>query len=136
MDCIRYELGCVLILKNSKWMHFILIRTFLGRVSKFYKLALGKCRLALAICRAQFPILVQSRLFFGDFLSWDWKKLKGWKEKLFFRANREVLIKVVIQAIPTYSMSCFRLPGGLIKELETMIWKFWWGYSNEGRKIH
>ena len=33
-------------------------------------------------------------------------------------------------------MSCFKLPKGLIHELETMIWKFWWGYDNEGRKIH
>ena len=43
------------------------------------------------------------------------------EEKLLSRAGREVLIKVVIQAIPTYYMSCFKLPKGLIKELETMI---------------
>ena len=33
-------------------------------------------------------------------------------------------------------MSCFKLPKGLIHELETMIQKFLWGYKNEGRKIH
>lgn len=42
----------------------------------------------------------------------------------------------MIQAFPTYSMSCFKLPKGLIKDLETMIRKFWWAYSNEGRKIY
>ena len=50
-----------------------------------------------------------------------WKKLQEWKEKLLSQASREVLIKVVIQAISTYTMSCFKLPKGLIKELEVMI---------------
>ena len=65
-----------------------------------------------------------------------WKRLQGWKEKLLSQAGREVLIKSVIQAIPTYSISCFKLPKGLIKEIETMIRKFWWGYSGDCRKVH
>ena len=65
-----------------------------------------------------------------------WKKLQWWKEKLLSQAGREVLIKSVIQAIPTYTMSCFKLPKGLIKELEILIRKFWWGFSGGDRKIH
>ena len=42
------------------------------------------------------------------------KKFQGWKEKLLSQAGREVLIKSMIQAILTYSMSCFKLPRGLI----------------------
>ena len=57
-----------------------------------------------------------------------WKKLQRWKEKLLSQAGKEVLIKSVIQAIPTYAMSCFKLPKGLIHELETMIRK----YGGEG----
>ena len=53
-----------------------------------------------------------------------WKKLQGWKEKLLSQVSKEVLIKSMIQAIPTYAMSCFKLPKGLIHELETMIRKF------------
>ena len=64
------------------------------------------------------------------------KKLQRWKEKLLSQAGREVLIKVVNQAISTYTMSCFKLPKGLIKELEVMIRKFWWGYSGGSRKTH
>ena len=65
-----------------------------------------------------------------------WKKLQGWKEKLLSQAGREVLIKSVIQEIPTYTMSCFKLPRGLIKELEVLVHKFWWDYSGDSRKVH
>ena len=41
-----------------------------------------------------------------------------------------------MQAIPTYTMSCFKLPKGLIKEIEVLIRKFWWGYRGEQKKIH
>ena len=53
-----------------------------------------------------------------------WKKLKGWKEKLLLQSGCEILVKVVIQAIPTHTMSCFKLPKGLINEIETLIRKF------------
>ena len=33
-------------------------------------------------------------------------------------------------------MSCFKLPRGLIKELETLIRKFWWGYDGTNKKVH
>ena len=35
------------------------------------------------------------------------KRVMGWKEKYISKASREVLIKMVAQAIPTYSMSMF-----------------------------
>ena len=47
-----------------------------------------------------------------------------------------MLIKSVIQVIPTYTMSCFKLPKGLIKDLEILICKFWWGFGGDSRKVH
>jgi hypothetical protein len=36
-----------------------------------------------------------------------WKKLNNWKVKFLSLAGREILLKAVIQAIPTYSMCVF-----------------------------
>ena len=45
-------------------------------------------------------------------------------------------MKAIIQAIPNYAMSCFKLPIGLCNEIEVMARKFWWGQRGEKRKIH
>ena len=45
------------------------------------------------------------------------------------------MIKAVVQSILVYSMSVFKLPVGLCKDIEAMIQKFWWG-NGDGRKIH
>ena len=65
-----------------------------------------------------------------------WRKLQGWEGKLLSQARKEVLIKAVIQAIPTYAMRCFILPLGLCNEIEVMVMKFWWGQQGEKQKIH
>ena len=65
-----------------------------------------------------------------------WRKLQGWEGKLLSQAGREVLIKAVIQAIPTYAMGCFKLPLGLCHDIESTIKKFWWGQRGEKRRIH
>ena len=63
------------------------------------------------------------------------KKLAGWKEKLLSKAGKEVLIKAVAQAIPTYTISCFKIPDSLCDDLTSMIWNFWWGQKGDERKM-
>ena len=65
-----------------------------------------------------------------------WNKLQGWKEKHLSQVEKEVLLKAVVQAIPTFAMRCFKLPVGLCREIETLIRKFWWDKEErEGRFI-
>ena len=65
-----------------------------------------------------------------------WNKLQDWKEKLLSQVGREVLLKAVVQAIPTFMMGCFKLPSRLLNDIEIMIRKFWWGQWGDQHKIH
>jgi hypothetical protein len=62
-----------------------------------------------------------------------WRKVQGWMEQSLSAGGKEVLIKAVVQAIPTYSMSCFKLPRGLCKHIDGVLRDFWWR-SKEGRR--
>ena len=63
------------------------------------------------------------------------RKIAGWKGKLLSRAEKEILIKAVTLAAPTYTMSCFRISDSLCKELNAMVWNFWWGQKENERKM-
>ena len=64
------------------------------------------------------------------------KQLQSWRARIFSAGGREVLIKAVVQAIPTYTMGVFRLPSSLIHDLHSLCAKFWWSGSLDQKKIH
>ena len=55
--------------------------------------------------------------------------MQGWEGKLLSQAGQEVLMKAVVQALPTYTMSCFKLPTGLCHDIEALIRNFFWGQN-------
>ena len=61
---------------------------------------------------------------FGYIREMIWHKMQGWKERLLSQGGREVLIKAKLQAMPTYTMACFKLPKSLYKDIESLIRKF------------
>ena len=65
-----------------------------------------------------------------------WKLLHAWNDNVFSIGGKEVLLKAVVQSIPTYVMSCFRLPIGFCNRLESMMANFWWGTNKDGSKVH
>jgi hypothetical protein len=65
-----------------------------------------------------------------------WKKIQGWKEKLLSRVGKDVLVKAVAQAIPTYAMSCFDLTKTLCDDIGMMICRFWWSQQENENKMH
>ena len=64
---------------------------------------------------------------FREIQEWVTKKVMRWKEKHISKASREVLIKTIAQAIPTYSMSMFKLPKKICDDINLVLAKYWWG---------
>ena len=65
-----------------------------------------------------------------------WARIQGWQEKLLSKAGKEIMIKVVAQAIPTYAMACFDLTQGLCQEISSIIGRYWWSQQDKINKIH
>lgn len=53
-----------------------------------------------------------------------WQRIQGWKEKMLSWAGKEILIKAVAQAIPTFAMGCFELTKGLCDQISSMICRY------------
>ncbi|XP_042988614.1 uncharacterized protein LOC122316144 [Carya illinoinensis] len=63
------------------------------------------------------------------------QKIVSWENKFLSQVGKEVLIKAVLQSIPTYTMGVFKLPSRLCKDINGMFSKFWWGKQQEGREM-
>lgn len=62
-----------------------------------------------------------------------WTKVQGWMERTLSVGGKEVLINAVAQALPTYSIACFKLPRRLCKHIDGLLRSFWWGSKNGKR---
>ena len=49
------------------------------------------------------------------------QQLKKWKNKLLSAAGKEVMLKSVAMAMPTYTMSCFKMPKKICKEINAVM---------------
>jgi hypothetical protein len=50
--------------------------------------------------------------------------------------GKEALIKSIIQAMSTYSMSCFLLSKVSCQKLNSILGRFWWGGNLDKRSMH
>ncbi|XP_018853114.2 uncharacterized protein LOC109015083 [Juglans regia] len=64
------------------------------------------------------------------------RRIGNFKVKTLSQAGKEILLKAVVQALPTYCMGVFKLPGALIKKMNSIMHNFWWGQQDKERKVH
>ncbi|XP_041016130.1 uncharacterized protein LOC121258651 [Juglans microcarpa x Juglans regia] len=59
--------------------------------------------------------------------------MQNWKVKFISNVGKEVLLKSIVQAIPTYYMSIFKLPKTILNAINKLMQQFWWG--SQGNRI-
>jgi len=63
-------------------------------------------------------------------------KLQGWKARLLLQAGRTTLISSVLQSLPLYTFSCFRVPEQVCNKMDAIVRAFWWGHGQGEKKLH
>ena len=59
----------------------------------------------------------------------------SWSTRRLSSAGKLTMLKSVLSAIPTYSMSCFPLPVGLCDQIQAALTRFWWDQDPDVKKI-
>lgn len=57
--------------------------------------------------------------------------IQGWTEKKVSKPAKEILIKMVAQALPSFAMNVFLLPMDLVRDIENCMSKFFWDTSQK-----
>lgn len=63
------------------------------------------------------------------------QRAHSWTTRYLSGAGKLILLKSVLSAMPTYTMSCFKLPLSLCKQIQSILTRFWWDASPEVKKI-
>jgi hypothetical protein len=63
-------------------------------------------------------------------------KVAGLKGQGLSKTGKEILVKSVLQAVPTYTMGCFQLTKGQCNTLKSISADFWWGDLKGKRSVH
>jgi hypothetical protein len=62
--------------------------------------------------------------------------ISGWNKKNLSMGGKEILLKAVAQAIPSYAMSMFKLAKGICKAISADVAHFWWGEKDGKKCMH
>lgn len=60
-------------------------------------------------------------------------RIKGWSKRLLSFDDKEVFLKAILQSLPTYFLSVFLLPQGIIEKVESRYKNFWWASKKKER---
>lgn len=63
-------------------------------------------------------------------------KISNWKTKFLSQTGKEILLKSVVQALPTYCMGVFKPPKVVLKEINKIMCHYWWGQQQNENRIH
>ncbi|PPD67367.1 hypothetical protein GOBAR_DD35745 [Gossypium barbadense] len=60
-------------------------------------------------------------------------RINSWSKRLLSNGGKEVFVKSVFQSIPTYALSIFFAPVGILDKIQSMIRRIWWSSKDKVR---
>uniref|UniRef100_A0A803Q2U2 RNase H type-1 domain-containing protein n=1 Tax=Cannabis sativa TaxID=3483 RepID=A0A803Q2U2_CANSA len=63
------------------------------------------------------------------------KRVQQWESRFLSKSGKEILLKSIAQALPSFAMSVFLLPVETCKSMESIMSKFWWKSSNQNQGV-
>ncbi|CAA7050644.1 unnamed protein product [Microthlaspi erraticum] len=63
------------------------------------------------------------------------QKAHSWTSRQLSQAGRLIMLKSVLAAMPTYTMTCFKLPASMYKRIQSALTRFWWDGNEENKKM-
>ncbi|XP_019096054.1 PREDICTED: uncharacterized protein LOC109130642 [Camelina sativa] len=63
------------------------------------------------------------------------QRSRSYSSKFLSPAGKTTMLKSVLSAMPTYTMSCFKIPKSLCKRIQSALTRFWWDSSEEKKKM-
>jgi len=79
---------------------------------------------------------LRSKSFWDPVLSKVAKRLAGWKRGFLSKDEKLTLIQSVLSALPTYYMSVFKMPIGVVGDLEKIMRNFFWeGFEKKKGRV-
>ena len=63
-------------------------------------------------------------------------RVNTWSSRLLSKGGKDVQVKSVAQAVPTFVMSCYLLPQGITNKLRSTTSNFWWSSKQNSRCLH
>ncbi|KAL0395298.1 UNVERIFIED_CONTAM: putative mitochondrial protein [Sesamum latifolium] len=64
-----------------------------------------------------------------------WEKMQSWRCRNLLQAGKVVLLKSMVQAMPTFMMGCFLVPSSICRKIESMMADFLW-HNKDLRRVH
>lgn len=72
---------------------------------------------------------------FASIIDWMHQRALSWNNRFLSTAGKAMMLQSVLSPIPSYAMTCFELPLGLWKKIQSEITHFWWDSPDGKKKI-
>ncbi|KAL1186356.1 hypothetical protein V6Z11_A01G173200 [Gossypium hirsutum] len=79
------------------------------------------------------PLYIGKRKYlpFKDIFNRLSSRINSWSKRLLSYGGKDVFVKFILQALPTYALSIFLGPKGIIEHMNLRIHRMWWASNNK-----